>query len=419
MKEGQPDILWPGNIQKFAVSAGTTGKGKHLPLSKARLASDKRFMKKIALSYLKQRPNPLRLLGKHLSLPGTIEKHGSCLIGEVSGFSALNSPLWLRPLQLVTPSKLTTMSFREKFHLLLQKAIDANLKVITAVPNWIVTLFQQALKETGKCSIAEIWPALNLLICGGVKLDNYHPHLQKLMGNHFPDFIETYGASEGYFAFTDNLNRNDLKLVTDNGIFYEFIKDPKPDDGDDDLAGQKTVPLWEVEQSVPYAMVVTTNGGLWRYRVRDIIEFTSTDPPRITVKGRVSEILDDFGEALYIYEAEDALHSSLREMNLQKSTFTIIPKLPTESEGPRHHWLIQFSDQVNDDKLHKLAEKIDHKLRKINRHYATRREGGSLGGPVVQGISQQQVNRWMEAGNRSGAQGKLPKIIRENTELLL
>jgi len=417
MKEGRPDILWPGKIQKYAVSAGTTGKGKHLPLSKARLVSDKRFMKKIAVSYFKQRPNPLRLLGKHLSLPGTIERHGSYQVGEVSGFSATGSPLWLRPLQLVKPATITQLNFQEKFNLLIRNALNANVKVIIAAPNWILTLFQQAIKKTGKNNIAEIWPGLNLLVCGGIKLDNYRPHLEKLMGDHYPDFIETYGASEGYFAFSDDLNRHDLKLVIDNGIFYEFIEDPQP--GDDAGSKQKVVPLWEVQPSVPYAMVVTTNGGLWRYMVRDIIEFTSTDPPRILVKGRVSEMLDDFGEALYIYEAEDVLHTSLRELNLQKSAFTIIPKLTAESDVPRHHWLIQFSEQVSGDELNKLAQKIDSKLQEINRHYATRREGGSLAMPKVQSITQQQINRWMEAGNRAGAQGKLPKIVPENTELLL
>lgn len=419
MKEGKPDILWPGEIQKYAVSAGTTGEGKHLPLSSARLASDKRFIKKISVSYFKQKPNLLRLLGKHISLPGTIERQRLIWVGEVSGFSAKESPLWLWPLQLVNPKKLIQLDFREKFDLVLRKALVANIKVITAVPNWILTLFQQALKETGKSSIAEIWPNLNLLICGGIKLDNYRPHLVKLMGDLSPDFIETYGASEGYFAYSDNLKRDDLKLIIDNGIFYEFIKDPKPRDGNNEQTRQKTVPLWEVKTSVPYAMVVTTNGGLWRYTVSDIIEFTSTDPPRIIVKGRVSEMLDDFGEALYMYEVEDALTASLREMNLQKSAFTVIPKLSSELEVPRHRWLIQFSDRVSSNELHELSQKIDKKLQQINRHYSTRREGETLAAPIVQSISQQQVNGWMEASNRTGAQGKLPKIVRENTELLL
>lgn len=417
MKDGNADILWPGRIQKYAVSSGTTGKGKHLPISAARLASDKKYMRSIAISYIKQRPNPFRLLGKHFSLPGNIEKHGANEIGEMSGFTAAGAPLWLRALQLVQPKKLTKLSFQEKFNLVLRKSIDSNIKVISAMPGWILTLFQRVLNETGKDKISDVWPNLNLLICGGVKLDNYQPHLVKLIGGQEPDFIETYGASEGYFAFSDDLARCDLKLVTGNGIFFEFIQKNSLDNKEN--ASKNIVTLRDVKRNVPYAIVVTTNGGLWRYMLNDIIEFTSTDPPRILVKGRISEMLDDFGEALYIYEAEEVLAESLREMNLQKSPFTIIPQLSSESDLPKHYWLIQFSEQVDSDGLAKLVQKIDTKLQKINRHYATRREGGSLGAPIVKEISQKQVNQWLEAGNRTGAQVKLPKILHDNTELLL
>ena len=385
MKAGEADIIWPGKVDKFAVSSGTTGEGKHLPLSDDRLGSDKAYMQEVAFSYFRQRPNPFRLIGKHLSLPGSVEKHDSIQIGEISGFSALRSPSWLRPFQLADPAKLTRLSFQEKFDLLLEKSLNANLKIITAVPSWILTLFQQAIKKTGSKSIDEIWPNLNLLVCGGVKLCNYRPHLEKLMGDLNPDFIETYGASEGYFAYSDDLKRQDLKLICDNGIFYEFIKEPLPDK--DALAIQDTIPLWDVEESVPYAVVVSTNAGLWRYALRDIIEFTTTEPPRILIKGRISEMLDDYGEGLYIYEAEEALSDAIREMDLQKSAFTIVPRLPSETELPYHHWLIQFSDPIHTDTLQRLAKSIDEKLRKVNRHYAIRRESGTLAIPKVSSIS--------------------------------
>ena len=417
MKEGKPDVLWPGKVDKYAVSAGTTGQGKHLPLSSDRLASDRVYMKELAFSYFKQRPNPFRLLGKHLSLPGSVEQHGSNKIGEISGFSALDSPSWLRPFQLADPISLTQLNFKEKFDLLLKKALTANLKVITAVPSWILTLFQQAIRQTGADNIEEIWPNLNLLVCGGVKLSNYRPHLDKLLGNLDPDYIETYGASEGYLAYSDDLERDELKLVTDNGIFFEFIKEPLPDK--DALSIQDAIPVWEVEKKVPYAVIVSTNSGLWRYALRDVIEFTSTEPPRIVVKGRISEMLDDYGEGLFIYEAEEALSESLSEMNLERGTFTIVPRLPTETDTPYHHWLVQFSNPIHTDTLKRLAEKIDGKLRDINRHYAIRRESGTLALPKISSISQNDINRWMDACNKVKAQGKLPKILRENIDLLL
>lgn len=417
IKKGSPDILWPGKVSRFALSAGTTGKGKHLPLTADRLESDRKFMKSLIADYLRQRPNPFRLFGKHLSLPGTVEQHGDIQIGEVSGFSALRSPLWLRPFQLANPKKLTQLSFSDKFELLLEGALTSNLKVITAVPSWILTLFQRALRESDKESIAEVWPGLKLLVCGGVKLAHYRPHLQKLMGELKPDFIETYGASEGYLAYSDDLQREDMKLITGNGIFYEFVPNPLPDD--DALAIQDAVPLWEVETGVPYAVIVSTNAGLWRYALRDIIEFTSVDPHRIIVKGRVSDMLDDFGEGLYLHEARQALDVSVKELNLQKSAFTIVPLLPSESHTPYHHWLVQFTDGVHRQTLDRLAERIDRQLQQTNRHYAIRRESGALGAPKMGSISQQDINRWMEAGGRAKAQGKLPGILRENTDVLI
>ncbi|MGK7368804.1 MAG: hypothetical protein ACNS64_01215, partial [Candidatus Halalkalibacterium sp. M3_1C_030] len=151
----------------------------------------------------------------------------------------------------------------------------------------------------------------------------------------------------------------------------------------------------------------------------DIIEFTSTEPPRIVVKGRISEMLDDYGEGLYIYEAEEALTGALSKMNLQKGTFTIVPRLPSETDTPYHHWLIQFSNPVHTDTLRRLAEKIDEKLREVNRHYAIRRESGTLALPKISSITQQDINRWMDACDKIKAQGKLPKILRNNIDLLL
>lgn len=416
LKEGKTDLYWPGKITNFAISAGTSGSGKHLPLSEERLNSDRQFMRLIAQSYLRQRPNIFRLAGYHLSLPGSIERNGELTLGEISGFSGIRAPFLLKPFQLVDPEKLTRLSFREKFDLIADKASEANLKVITAVPSWILTLFQRVLKKTGKSSIAEVWPDLQLLICGGVKLANYKPHLQKLMGDLQPDFIETYGASEGYFAFTDKLGKDDLKLVSDNGIFYEFIANPLPDP--DAMSIQDTLPIWEVETGVPYAMVVSTNAGLWRYGLRDIIEFTSLNPPRIKVKGRVSEMLDDFGEGLYVYEAEEALEKTTAKLDLEPGNFTISPQLRSETEIPCHRWFVQFTDPVHTDTLNRLASMLDEYLIDINRHYAIRRESEALGAPRVQSITQDDINRWMEASEKDKAQGKLPKVLRQNVEVL-
>lgn len=416
LKNGAENLLWPGSVQRFAVSAGTSGEGKHLPLTEARLQSDRRFMRMVIKDYLRQRPNIFNLAGMHLSMPGSVERHGDIEIGEISGFTAIEAPSLLRMFQVVDPAELTRLSFSEKFEQLLDAALDANIKVITAVPSWILTLFQQVLKRTGKDSIAEVWPDLQLLVCGGVKLANYRPHLQKLAGGLELDFVETYGASEGYIGYSDDLQRPDLRMVIDNGIFFECIPHPLPNT--DASAIQETVPLWEVKTGVPYGLLMSTNAGLWRYTLNDIVEFTALDPLRFEVRGRVNDMLDDFGEALYVYEAERALQAVAGRLNRQAGNFAISPVMQSENEVPFHRWFVRFAEPVHTDTLQKIARMIDEELQKMNRHYAIRRESEALGAPQVRSVTQTQINQWMERNNKANAQGKLPRILPQNLKQL-
>lgn len=415
LKKGAQDIYWPGGINKFAVSAGTSGKGKHLPLSAERLQSDKEFMRKVALSYVSQEPNILELWGKQISMPGNLETIDNYTIGEISGFTAEQAPWWLSPFQLIDPKKLIELTFKEKVELVINEAVNHDVRVITAAPNWILTMFQEIIKKTGADNISKIWPNLQLLICGGVKLANYKPHLQKLIQNPDAEFIETYGASEGYFAFSNDLDRDDLQLITDNGIFYEFVPNPLP--GIDSMAVQETVPLWEVKPNTPYAMLVTTNAGLWRYALNDIVKFTQPQNARIKVMGRVSEMLDEYGEALYAYEADKVLNSAARELEIEIGNFTIGADLIEGEEAPKHFWFILTPHQLHRNTLDKLAQKIDEKICAINRHYAIRRESKSLGMPVINTISQKQINGWLSNKGKDKAQGKLPAILRNRDDI--
>lgn len=416
LKNGAENLLWPGGVNQFAISAGTSGEGKHLPLTNERLQSDRRFMRLVVKSYLKQQPNIFKLAGSHLSMPGSVENHGNKKVGEISGFTALNAPSLLKILQVVDPGKLTTLDFQQKFDMLLENALESNLKVITAVPSWILTLFQQALKKTGKSTIAEIWPNLQLLVCGGVKLANYRPHLEELTKGLDLDFIETYGASEGYIGYSGDLAKTDLAMATDNGIFFECIPYPLPNT--EASAIQEIVPLWEVKIGVPYGLLMTTNAGLWRYSLNDIIVFTSLDPLRFLVKGRVNDMLDEFGEALYIYEAENALQEAADDLALEVGNFTIAPVMEGKNEIPYHRWFVQFFEPIYTQTLQKLATAIDKNIRQINRHYAIRRESEALGMPAIKSITQPDINEWMKARGKANAQGKLPRILPKNTASL-
>ncbi|WP_372637532.1 GH3 auxin-responsive promoter family protein [Fodinibius sp.] len=415
LKKGASDILWPGRIDQFAVSAGTSGEGKHLPLSDQRLKSDRRFMRKIAVDYLQQRPNFLDIIGTHLSLPGFLEKKEHFHIGEISAFSAQHAPFWLTPLQFFNDDELVNLPFSKKIERILDKATDTDVRVMTAAPNWILTIFQRLLEQTGKESIAEIWPNLKLLICGGVKLDNYRSHILNLLGGIEVDFIETYGASEGYIAFSDNLEKRDLKLIFDNGIFYEFIPHPLADQ--EAMSTQEAIPLWETQTDIPYAILVTTNAGLWRYALNDVVEFRDTNPPRIEVRGRVSEMLDDYGEALYAYEAAETLHKTAEELSITIGNFTVGAQMASSRQLPRHYWFIQTSESLSKDILLRFAGKLDTALQQENRHYAIRRESETMGEPKVLTISQQQINTWLQQKDKEKAQGKLPSILRDDSDI--
>lgn len=415
LKQNASGLSWPGSVSKFAISAGTSGEGKHLPLSEQRLRSDRRFMQKVVWGYLKQRPNIFRLLGYHVSLPGTLEKKTGYEVGEISAFTAQQVPWWLSFLQLIPTDELTGLPFDKKMDRILDKAVHEDIRVMTAVPSWLLSIFQRVTGKTGARSVTEVWPNLSLLVCGGVKLSNYRPFLEKLLGTSDVDFIETYGASEGYFSFTDDLTRKDMKLVTDNGIFYEFIPDPLPDG--QSLSIQETVSLRDVEGGIPYALIVSTNAGLWRYALNDIITFTQTDPPRIKVMGRVNEMLDDYGEALYGYEAERALNSAAELLDLRIGNFTIAASLDNERELPRHLWFVQIPEAVHRDTLNRLAEKLDGVLQEMNRHYAIRRNSNVLDMPEVYSISQQRINHWLEHVGKDKAQGKLPSILHNQQDI--
>lgn len=296
----------------------------------------------------------------------------------------------------------------------MQEGPDHDVRVLTAAPNWVLTIFQKLLNRTGKGSITEIWPNLQLLVCGGVKLANYRPHIEALLDqNHQVDFIETYGASEGYIAYSDKLDATDLKLVYDNGIFYEFIPNPNPTS----LKQQSAVPLWEVKPKTPYAILVSTNAGLWRYTLNDIVEFTDSAKPRIKVIGRVSEMLDDYGEALYAYEAKKALQTTAARFDITVGSFTVGAQMDNRHKIPRHFWFIHSSAPIEEEKLNKLSNQLDQAIQQMNRHYTIRRESGSLGPPKVMSITQQDINHWLQEQDKEKAQGKLPAILRKDVDI--
>ncbi len=417
LKKGEHNLLWPSKIHNFAISAGTTGRGKHIPLSEERLRSDQRFMRKVIISYLSQKPNLLYFfMGSHVSLPGNIERldpKSNIRLGEISAYLAKLSPGWLSLFQVRSTHTMIREEWTEKFDRTLEIAVQSDVRKIVAIPSWALRFFQRALEITGKKHIREIWPNLRLLICGGEALNTYRPHFNQLLEGLDMDFIENYGASESYFAFSDDLKRTDLRLIVDNGVFYEWI--PMPKNHKDNLQEQKPVPTWEVEKGIPYSLVVSCNSGLWRYMINDVVEFTDTEQPRINVVGRVSEVFDRFGEAVESHEAQSALEKSAEECNATFSVFTMGGLIDPEIKAPRHYWFIQWVKKPADpDRFTRL---LDENLQEINRHYHNRRRSMGIHPPVTLNMTKKAMYGWREIHQALHAQTKMPRIIEDTDKI--
>ncbi len=409
-KSGKKDVLYPGVTNQFAVSSGTTGSGKHIPVTADRLKSDRRFMRKVVLHSIKKSRILLALKGYQLSLPGTIETHqhngNTIKIGEISGYLGSLTPWYLRPMQVVPGNKLIQMEWSEKFEAVLTASIDKDVRIINAAPPWVLIVFQEILARTGKKTIDEVWPNLSAIFCGGVALSNYISAIRELAGSVKPDFFENYGASEGYFAYAVEPNQDSMRLITDNGVFYEWV--PADENDKVDYENTKPIPTWEVKANQRYGLIITSNSGLWRYKINDLVEFTDPEDLRIKVAGRTSNMLDEHGEMLYYSEAYKTMEDVCREVNAAFSVFSLSGIMSDTTGQPNHHYFVNWIKKP--ENIEKFAQTFDKALQKINRHYAIRRDNAAIGEPEFYSLTHQQIQEWI-TGGKAFTQSKIPEII--------
>jgi hypothetical protein len=391
IKKGEPDQLWPGSTTCFAISAGTTGKGKHLPITDDRIQSDLRFMRCVSRRILHRYPNPALFMGKHVSLSGSVEIRDGLQYGEISGMLACATPKWLRIFQSMCPVKAASLSWQDRFEQLIECSIRQDIRIITGVPSWILVLLHEASRRRSM-PIEKIWPNLKLIVTGGVALQGYKQQLNKELGSLSVKYFENYGASEGYFAFGWESDTN-LSLQIDNSIFYELIphrdvqhSDIQHQDSKSDSQYSAIIPLWEAECDVAYNLAVTTNAGLVRYCTNDIITFDSIDPPQIRVIGRANEMTDTFGEALTAIDAKAVFEKCWNRS--KPDHLHIIPEWDNDAGLPRHRWLLVYHsddivNRIDQQNLEITAELLDNHLTSVNHHYAIRRDTGAMIKPIV------------------------------------
>lgn len=417
IKRGEANLIWPGKSSKFAISAGTTGAPKDIPLFPDRERSDKIFLRRVAFSYLRRHPNIFNIWGKQMSLPGTIERdpnYPGVIFGEISGHLALLAPPVLAKIQILEPADSVWMTFKDKLEIAVERGVKHDLRVLTSLPSVMLRYFQLVLDYTGKDHIGDVWPNFKLLVSGGEPLPSYKKHLQKLCEGMPLHFIENYGASEGYFAFNTDQDRTDMKLVVDNNVFYEFI--PNPSQNRDELYLQETIPIWEVEADRPYAMVVTSNSGLWRYLLNDLVIFTDLAQPRIRVAGRASDVLDNYGETIEAIHVQETLDRVIAKTGGIFSSCTVGVVHQDAKESPHHVWFIRFAERPAD--MQAFAKAVDEDLIRTNRSYQIRRNGDAIAPPEFFALTQEAITSWQAEHMKIKAQTKFPRMIHEPEKCL-
>ncbi len=414
MQAGGSDILSPGVTTHYAVSSGTTDAGKIIPVSDTMLRANKRFGTTVGLQYLIAKRRPGYLFGKHLGIPGRIEddaRYPGTLIGEVSGLQALFAPALYRYMLQAVPNEMAFMPhWNKKLKAIADHTMDMDVRTVILTPSWAPVLFKLLINNynarhgTSINTVAEIWPRFNLFISGGVALSSYRSVLEDLVGNPKLDFMETYGASEGFFAFQTDPVDPSMLLHLDNEVFFEFVR---LDEIGSASARRHTIA--DVEADVRYAPYLTTCSGLYGYKLGDVVRFTSTRPYKIVVAGRTAEMLDGYGEAVYGEDARQAIEAACAHTGAQLKDYHIAPRLIVTNRLPAHQWLVEF--ERSPEAVDTFTRVLDEKLSEINRHYYIRREGQALDPPELVCLPPGTIASWLNATRAVvSTQTKVPRM---------
>ena len=366
--KNEQHLLWNTDIKWFAKSSGTmSGKSKFIPVSKESLEDCHYKGGKDLLSlYYNQLPYRKLYKGKHLILGGSAEINylsSDSYFGDLSAIILKNMPWWAEIRR--TPAKeIALMSeWEKKIERLAETTIHEDIYILAGVPSWTLVLCNRILEITGKKHLREVWPNLELFMHGGVNFEPYRAQFQRLIPFDDMHYVETYNASEGIFGIQDDLNVNELLLMLDYGIFFEFI----PMDQFNGINSKTVISLKEVEPNVNYAMVISTNAGLWRYIIGDTVRFTSVSPYRFKITGRTRSFINAFGEELVVENAEIAITNACKKTNAEIAEYTVGPVYMGSDHQGAHEWLIEFKKQPED--LNVFAHILDGELKLINSDY--------------------------------------------------
>lgn len=400
---GEKDILWAGKPLYFAKTSGTTSGAKYIPITKESMPSHVEAARNAILLYIYETGNAKFVDGKMIFLQGSpiLKEQNGVQLGRLSGIVAHYVPKYLQKNRLPSLETNCIDDWETKVDAIVEETLPEDMTIISGIPSWVQMYFEKLQEKTGK-KVGDIFKNFNLFIFGGVNYEPYRAKFENLIGRKV-DSIELYPASEGFFAFQDKQNEKGMLLQLNSGIFYEFIK---ADEFFND--NPKRITIGAVELGINYVMIISSNAGLWAYNIGDTVEFTSIQPYRVIVSGRIKHFISAFGEHVIGKEVEQAMQEATANTDIRVSEFTVAPQINPSDGLPYHEWFIEFENDP--ENLSALAIKLDQSLQLQNSYYFDLIKGKVLQPLKITKVEKDGFQNYMKSIGKLGGQNKIPRL---------
>lgn len=403
--EGEADVLWPGRPLYYAKSSGTTSGAKYIPITGDSMPQHIRAAREALLNYIHQTGSTKAINGRHIFLQGSpvLEDKNGVALGRLSGIVAHYVPAYLQKNRMPSWETNCIEDWETKVDAIVDETLKENMTIIGGIPSWVQMYFERLIQKTGK-AVGELFPNFSLFVYGGVNFEPYRGIFKKLIGRT-PDSIEFYPASEGFFAYQDSQSDKGLLLLLNHGVFYEFIVASSFFEKEQEFHS-----LEEVQVGVNYVMIISTTAGLWRYNIGDTIQFTSLDPFKVIVSGRIKHFISAFGEHVIVSEVEQALQKAVEgeENDVTIREFTVAPQIKPKSGLPYHEWFIEFDQEPSN--IEAFALHIDKLMQHKNIYYDDLIKGNILRPLVIQKVKRDGFQSYMKSIGKLGGQNKVPRV---------
>lgn len=411
MMNGEPDILIPGRVVKFAKSSGTTSdQSKFIPITDA-MMKENHFAggSSMIYYYLNANPDSKMLKGKHLVIFGSLQKEAYATIGDLSAQISLNLPYFAKAKRIPKVDLVWNNEWETKFKTIADFSSNKNVTAMYGVPSWCLKSIEHILSLKNVNNIYEIWPDFEVYFHGGVNIEPYLPLYKKIFNDNLPILWETYNASEGFFATQDTLQNEGMRLLTSIGVFYEFI------DFQDFVSDKmNAITLEDVELNKNYVLVISALNGLWRYIVGDVVQFTTIKPYRLKIIGRTSQFVNIAGEEVMIDNIEKAIMKACQIEHCSVNEYTVFADGPDQYNRFFHHWIIEFNELPAD--YISFRNTLDEQLQHVNSDYAAKRYNDLILAPIhITVAPKNSFYNWLKSKNKIGGQNKVPRVAKNYT----